>query len=319
MKLAHKLAAVIGVASMVAMSACTTGDEAASSAAGGGDGKVEKVGLLLQDVSNPFFAAMQTRMQEEAKTQGFELNVQDGRLDLGTQNDQIDAMIQQGTDLILLNAVDSKGIASAVQRAQQAGIPVIAVDVDADGAKAAVTTDNVMAGKLACEALVEKIGGSGNILVIEGTPTSAPQDRVKGCDEVLKANPGIKVVARQAGRNDRASGLNLATDMLTANKDVKGIFAINDPEALGADEAVQQAGLKGITIVGVDAAPEAVTAMKDANSNLWATSAQNPGEMVVKAYEIGKGIVEGKEPAERVTLMEPSIVTRDTVKDYKGW
>jgi ribose transport system substrate-binding protein len=258
-------------------------------------------------------------MQQAAEEGGFQVNVQDGRQDLGQQNDQVDALIQQGADLILLNAVDSAGIASAVARAQAAGIPVVAVDVDAEGADAAVTTDNVEAGRQSCQALVEEMGGSGNILVIEGTPTSAPQDRVKGCEEVLAANPGVEVVGRQAGRNDRDSGLQLATDMLTANQDVRGIFAINDPEALGADLAVQQAGRTGVVITGVDGSPEAVKALQDPNSNFFATPAQDPGGMVLEALEVGRGLVAGTPPAERITLLAPELVTRDTVGSYPGW
>ncbi|WP_240645706.1 ABC transporter substrate-binding protein [Georgenia sp. SYP-B2076] len=274
---------------------------------------------MLQDISNPFFASMQDSMQKAAKDQGFKLNVQDGRQDLGTQNDQVDTFIQQGVDLILINAVDSAGIGSAVARAKAQGVIVVAVDVDAQGADAAVTTDNVEAGRQSCQALVEGMGGKGNIFIIEGTPTTAPQDRVKGCEEVLGKNPDVKVLARQAGKNDRASGLELATDMLTANADVQGIFAINDPEGLGADLAVQQAGRKGIIITGVDGSPEAVKALKDPNSNFFATPAQDPGGMALKALEVGQGIAAGKPPAERVTLLTPSLVNRDNVADYKGW
>jgi ribose transport system substrate-binding protein len=302
----------------LALTSCTSGD-APAAGGGGGGGEVEMVGLMLQDISNPFFAVMQDSMQQAAEQDGFQVNVQDGRQDLGQQNDQVDALIQQGADLILLNAVDSAGIASAVARAQAAGIPVVAVDVDAQGADAAVTTDNVEAGRQSCQALVDEIGGSGNILIIEGTPTSAPQDRVKGCEEVLAANPGVQVVGRQAGKNDRDSGLQLATDMLTANQDVKGIFAINDPEALGADLAVQQAGRSGIVITGVDGSPEAVKALQDPNSNFFATPAQDPGGMVLEALEVGRGIVAGNPPAERITLLAPELVTRDTVGSYEGW
>ena len=303
----------------LALTGCTSGDAPAGGGGGGGGGEVELVGLMLQDISNPFFAVMQDSMQQAAEQDGFQVNVQDGRQDLGQQNDQVDALIQQGADLILLNAVDSAGIASAVARAQAAGIPVVAVDVDAEGADAAVTTDNVEAGRQSCQALVDGIGGSGNILIIEGTPTSAPQDRVKGCEEVLAANPGVQVVGRQAGKNDRDSGLQLATDMLTANQDVRGIFAINDPEALGADLAVQQAGRTGVVITGVDGSPEAVKALQDPNSNFFATPAQDPGGMVLEALEVGRGLVAGNPPAERITLLAPELVTRDTVGSYEGW
>ena len=319
MKFFRRTALVAVATASLLAAACTTGDENVESGPGEGSGEVESVGLMLQDISNPFFAAMQTSMTAESEKEGFTLNVQDGRQDLAAQNDQIDAFIQQGVDLILINAVDSEGIGSGVARAQAAGITVVAVDVDAAGADAAVTTDNVEAGRQSCQALVDKLGGEGNILIVEGTPTSAPQDRVKGCEEILAENPDVEVVGRQAGKNDRASGLSLTTDMLTANADVEGIFAINDPEGLGADLAVQQAGRDGIVIVGVDGSPEAVTALQDEKSNFWATPAQDPGGMALKALEVGKGIVAGNPPAERVTLLNPSIITRDTVGEYEGW
>lgn len=311
------LAAVAAVSLLA--TACTTGDENTEAAPGEGGGEVESVGLMLQDISNPFFAAMQTSMTAEAEEQGFDLNVQDGRQDLAAQNDQIDAFIQQGVDLILINAVDSEGIGSGVARAQAAGVTVVAVDVDAAGADAAVTTDNVEAGRQACQALFDKLGGEGNILIVEGTPTTAPQERVQGCEEVLAETPGIEVVGRQAGKNDRASGLSLTTDMLTANAEVDGIFAINDPEGLGADLAVQQAGRDGIVIVGVDGSPEAVLALQDEASNFWATPAQDPGGMALKALEVGQEIVAGNAPDERVTLLNPSLVDRDNVAEYGGW
>lgn len=319
MKFIPRKALVAVAAVSLLASACTTGDENAESTPGESGGTVESVGLMLQDISNPFFAAMQTSMTAESEEQGFKLNVQDGRQDLAAQNDQIDAFIQQNVDLILINAVDSEGIASGVARAQAAGVTVVAVDVDASGADAAVTTDNVEAGRQACQALVDKLGGKGNILIVEGTPTTAPQERVQGCEEILEQNPDVVVVGRQAGKNDRASGLALTTDMLTANAEVDGIFAINDPEGLGADLAVQQAGRDGIVIVGVDGSPEAVLALQDEKSNFWATPAQDPGGMALKAFEVGQSIVEGNPPAERVTLLNPSLVDRDNVGEYGGW
>src|SRR5690606_29384231 len=183
--------------------------------------------------------------------------VQDGQQDLGAQNEQIDAFIQQQVDIILLNAVDSEGIGSAVQRALDAGITVVAVDVDAAGAQAAVTTDNVEAGRQACTALFEKMGGQGNILIVDGTPITSVQERVEGCEEVLAEYPDITVRAHQNGTDDRATGLDLTTQRLTANEDVQGIFAINDPTALGATLALGQANREGVWVVGVDGSPEA--------------------------------------------------------------
>jgi ribose transport system substrate-binding protein len=241
---------------------------------------------------------------------------------LGQQNNQIDAFIQQKTDLIVLNAVDSQGIGSAVQRALAAGVVVVAVDVDAAGAQAVVMTNNIEAGTQSCTALADKIGGKGNIIIVDGTPITSVQDRVKGCKDVLASKyPDIHIVGQQAGKNDVANGQSITTDLLTANKDLQGIFAINDPTARGAVLALKQANRTGIWVTGVDGSPEAVTEMKNPGSPFWATPAQDPAGMVVKAYQVGKDIVANGAPdaASRVTLMNPTLVTQDTMSSYKGW
>lgn len=288
----------------------------------GGAKQIKSVGLMVQDISNPFFAVMKTAMENQGKTDGFTVNVQDGQQDLGQQNNQIDAFIQQKTDLIILNAVDSQGIGSAVQRALDAGVIVVAVDVDATGAQAVVMTNNVEAGTQSCTALADKIGGKGNIIIVDGTPITSVQDRVTGCKNVLSEKyPNIKIVGQQAGKNDVATGQSITTDLLTANPDLQGIFGINDPTARGAVLALQQANRTGIWVTGVDGSPDAVTEMQKANSPFWATPAQDPAGMVIKAYEVGKDIAANGAPSAdaRITLMNPTLVTQDTLSDYKGW
>lgn len=318
------IAAIAGIG-VLALAGCSDtspvdpGEDAAA------EEEIANVGLMVQDISNPFFASMQNAMEDIAEEEGFTLNVQDGQQDLGAQNNQIDAMIQQGTDIILINAVDSEGIGSAVQRAVDAGITVVAVDVDAAGALAAVSTDNVEAGRQACTALGEKMGGKGNMLIVDGTPITSVQERVQGCEEVLSSDfPDIEVVGHQNGKNDRATGLDLTTQMLTANDDIQGIFGINDPTALGSTLALGQAKRQDVWVVGVDGSPEAVEAMQDdafPNSSFWATPAQHPNEMVAQAFEVAKDIRANGAPeeADRITLVDPTLVTRDTVSDYAGW
>lgn len=307
----------LGVAAALALSACTTGDE--TMAGSGGKVEIEEVGLMVQDLSNPFFAAMQDAVEQKGEELGIEVNVQDGRQDLAAQNDQIDAFIQQGVDVILLNAVDSEGIASAVARAKAEGIIVIAVDVGAEGADATVTTDNVEAGKVACEYLIEQMGGEGNMLIVDGTPITSVQDRVEGCEQVLEEYPDVEVVGKQAGNNDRATALRLATDMLTANSDVDGIFGINDPSALGATLAVEQADRSGIQITGVDGAPEAVTELQKEESPFIGTSAQDPGRLALEGLEIAQQIADGKEPEDTEMLIPTKLITADNVDSYEGW
>ncbi|TFD29123.1 ABC transporter substrate-binding protein [Cryobacterium sp. TMT2-23] len=314
-----KTLAMTGTLAVAALSltGCTnniaTGDSGASAT------KVTSVGLMVQDLGNPFFASMNNGVEAAAKALGATYTAQDGRQDLAVQNDQIDAFIQQGIDVLLINAVDSEGIGPAVQRAKDAGITVVAVDVGAKNAEATVTTDNVEAGRLSCESLIKQIGGAGEILIVDGTPTTSIQDRMKGCKEALAANPDVTVVGTQNGDNGRERALTLTTDMLSAHPKVVGIFGVNDPTAIGATLAAQQAGKSDIVITGVDGSPEAVKEMSSTSSMFKATSAQNPNLLGSTALKMAVKLRAGETLDNDTILVPSSIVNSENLATYEGW
>lgn len=282
--------------------------------------KIEQIGLMVQDMSNPFFSAMDKGAKAAAAEIGAKLNVQDAQLDLSAQYNQIDAFIQQGVDLIVVSAVDGGGIEPAILRAKEAGIIVIAVDTPANGADIVIMTDAVQAGMKSCEYLFEQMGGKGEVLLVDGTPIQTIIDRIDGCKKVAENYPDIRIVGQQASKNDRASGLLVTTDMLTANPDVTGIFGMNDPSALGAVLAVEQAGKADrIIVTGVDGSPESVDELKREGSPFIGTATQNPGKMVTEAVRIAQEIVAGATPGETTILIPSELVTRETVNDYAGW
>ncbi|MDB5622135.1 MAG: LacI family transcriptional regulator [Devosia sp.] len=282
--------------------------------------KIEQIGLMVQDMSNPFFAAMEKGAQEAAAEIGATLNTQDAQLDLANQNTQIDAFIQQGVDLIVISAVDQAGIAPAIERAKAAGVIVMAVDTPAVGADAVFQTNAVQAGEVSCTYLFEQMGGKGQVLLVDGTPIQTIIDRITGCKNVAANFPDIQIVGQQASRNDRASGMSVTTDMLTANPDVTGIFGMNDPSALGAVLAVEQAGKAGqIKVTGVDGSPEAVQELNREGSPFIGTATQNPGEMVREAVKAAVAMSEGKTLEETNVLIPSVLVTRDNVAEYPGW
>lgn len=282
--------------------------------------KIEQIGLMVQDMSNPFFAAMETGAKEAAAEIGATLNTQDAQLDLANQNTQIDAFIQQGVDLIVISAVDQAGIAPAIERAKAAGIIVMAVDTPAVGADAVFQTNAVQAGEVSCTYLFEQMGGKGQVLLVDGTPIQTIIDRITGCKNVAANYPDIQIVGQQASRNDRASGMSVTTDMLTANPDVTGIFGMNDPSALGAVLAVEQAGKSSqIKVTGVDGSPEAVQELTRDGSPFIGTATQNPGEMVRQAVKAAVAITEGQTLTETNVLIPSVLVTRDNVSEYPGW
>lgn len=282
--------------------------------------KIEKIGLMVQDMSNPFFSAMEKGAKDAADRLGASLNTQDAQLDLSRQYTQIDAFIQQGVDLIVISSVDEAGIEPAIEQAKASGIIVMAVDTPAHGADAVIMTDAVQAGEKSCRYLFEQMGGEGKVLLVDGTPIQTIIDRIDGCNNVLKDFPGIEVVGHQSSMNDRASGLAVTTDMLTANPDVNGIFGMNDPSALGAVLAVEQAGLADqVVVTGVDGSPEGVDELKREGSPFIGTATQNPAQMVREAVRIAEDMIAGNPPEETTILIPSVLVTRGTVDEYPGW
>jgi ribose transport system substrate-binding protein len=233
---------------------------------------------------------------------------------------QIDNFIAAKVDMIILNAADSKGIGPAVKRAKDAGIVVVAVDVAAEGADATITSDNTQAGEMACKYITDRLKGKGNVVIINGPPVSAVQNRVEGCQTEFKRHPDIKVLSHnQNAKGSREGGLEIMTALLAANPKIDGVFAINDPTAIGADLAAKQAQRSEFFIVGVDGSPDGEEALKRENSLFVATPAQDPQVMAAKAVEIGYDILQGKPAPKEPVLIPVTMIDKNNVGSYKGW
>jgi ribose transport system substrate-binding protein len=284
---------------------------------------LKSIGISLGSLGNPFFVALSKGAEFEAKktnpnvkvtTVGFEY-------DLGKQVTQIDNFIAAGVDLILLNPGDPKAIGPAIKKAQAAGIIVVAVDTAAEGADATVTTNNVQAGEIACQYIVDKLGGKGDVVIENGPQVSAVVDRVVGCKNVFGKTPGIKVLSSdQDGKGSREGGLTVAQGYLTRFPKIDAIFAINDPQAIGTDLAARQQNRTGIIITSVDGAPDIEAALKDpASAQIQASASQDPFFMARRAVQVGVGLLNGQKPANPVELLPSKLVTRDNVGQYVGW
>lgn len=282
---------------------------------------LKAVGITLGSLGNPFFVTLAKGAEAKAKeiNPAARVTSVSADYDLNKQFTQIDNFIASGVDLILLNAVDPKAIEPAVKKAQAAGIVVMAVDVAASGADATVQTNNVQAGEIACQYIVDKLGGKGEVIIQNGPQVSAVIDRVNGCKAVFEKAPGIKVLSSdQDAKGSREGGLNVMQGHLTRFPKIDAVFAINDPQAIGTDLAAKQLNRTGIIITSVDGAPDIEAALKG-NTMVEASASQDPYAMAQQAVEVGYGIMNGKKPDQPMVLMPSTLVTRDNVKDYKGW
>ena len=283
--------------------------------------ELKSIGITVGSLGNPYFVALAKGAEAEAKSinPAVKVTTASAEYDLNKQFTQIDNFISSGVDLILVNAADPRAIAPAIKRAQAAGVVVVAVDVAAAGADATVQTNNVQAGEIACQYMVDKIGGKGDVIIENGPQVSAVIDRVKGCKDVLAKHPDIKVLSSdQDGKGSREGGMAAMQGYLTRFPTINGVFTINDPQAIGSDLAARQLNRTGITIVSVDGAPDIVGALKG-NTQIQSSSSQDPMEMGKLGVKVGYDIMNGKKPADPVTLMQSKLVTRDNVGQYPGW
>jgi ribose transport system substrate-binding protein len=286
--------------------------------------KLRSVGVTVGDLSNPFFVVMGQGAEQEAKRIGgndVKVTLVSSGYDLNQQTNQMENFVAANTDVIILNAADSKGIRPAVDKARQAGGIVIAVDtaVDAD-VDATVTTNNLQAGEVACQYIADRLKGKGNVVIVNGPPVNSVIERVNGCQKVFSKYTGIKLLSKdQNAEGSRDGGLRVMSDLLITFPKIDAVFAINDPSGVGADLAANQAKRKEFFIVGVDGAPEAIQAIASKDSLYAATATQNPRGMTKTAVDVGNDILHGKKPQSSNILIPVKLITRDNVATAKGW
>ncbi|MEU6549859.1 substrate-binding domain-containing protein [Streptomyces sp. NPDC046915] len=305
----YALAAVVTVALVGATSFLHNGSSATTS---------PKMGLSLSTLNNPFFVQIRAGAQAEAKKLGVDLTVTDAQNDASQQANQLQNFTSSSLGAIIVNPVDSDAASNSVKAADQAKIPVIAVDrgVNKASVDALVASDNVAGGELAGRTIAEKLGGKGKIVILQGQAgTSAARERAEGFAKGLKAYPGIQVLAQQPADFDRTKGLDVMSNLLQAHPDVQGVIAANDEMALGAVKALGSKAGRSVQVVGFDGTPDGLTAVK--NGTLYASVAQQPSQLGKIAVDNALRAVQGKKVAATVKV-PVKVVTKENVAGFSG-
>jgi ribose transport system substrate-binding protein len=284
--------------------------------------KPYKISLLTGTLDNPYWITVKDAATMAAKDFGVDLTVvgvtKEG--DANTQTGQMEDRVAAGDAAIVAAVQDSKALIPAVVEANKQNIPVIAVDKSIDktdqGGKIAsvIMTDNPAAAAQGATWLVNKIGGKGTVLLLEGAPGGQTAiDRKTGAANVFAKNPGIKVISIP-GDWETAKAQSVTEDTLTANPDLVGIFASNDMMAIGAQTAVAARKLN-IPICGFDAVDAALTMVAD--GRIGADVAQFPARMGYMGVEFAVRVIEGKQVPEMVDS-GAMLITSDNVNAFKA-
>ena len=275
-----------------------------------------KVGVSFQELNNQYFVTMKNALQSVAGQRGVKLIFTDAHHDVLKQTSDVEDLQQQKIKILLLNPTDTVGIESAVKSAKAAGVIVIAIDANAKGpVDSFVGSKNDEAGRLSCEYLAKAIGGSGDVAILDGIPVVPILERVKGCKEALSKFPNIHITSIQNGKQERDQALSVTENMLSANPRLKGIFSVNDGGSMGAYSAIQASG-RNVKLVSVDGAPDAVNAIKQANSPLIATTAHLPGKMATDALDLGLRKLKGQQIPSSEPL-DVKLIDRNAAQTFK--
>jgi len=302
-----KTTSILGLACIGALAALTgcgpssnptsANPSATSAASSAPTAKRGTVGVSLLTLRNPFFKVIGEHITSELAGHGYATLVLSADEDPAKQANQVKDFIVKKVAAIVLSPCESRSIVPVVREANAAGIPVLTVDIPCHEPGVTiltqVATDNYGGGKEAGRAMIEALGAAGGkVAILHYKQAESCRLRVKGFREVIDAHNAtqgakIDLVMELEGGGAKDLGFNAAQDALQAHPDLRGLFAINDPSALGARAALEKSGKeKQILIVGFDGQPEGKQAIKE--GKIYADPIQFPDQM---GLEIARAIV----------------------------
>jgi ribose transport system substrate-binding protein len=236
-------------------------------------------GVVVNNADHPSITAMNQGMQDEAAIYGAELVILDPAFDPQKQVSMIDNLIAQEVDALLVNAVDPAAVVPSLKKASEAGIPVIMnnADTNEEGhqyTETFVTTDTYGQGFAVGEAIKAVMEPNSKMAIISGKPgQSGVAERIQGAKDALEGT-GIEFIAEQPAEWSKDKALTVMQDFLTRYPDLNGVYALDDPMALGALQAIKAAGRDDLLgkVFGVNGNKEACDAI--ANGEMGGTALQ---------------------------------------------
>ena len=286
-----------------------------------------KIGYSVYDMQQPYWQEYARGVEEAAVAAGYEFIISDQKSSQETQVSGSMDLINQGISALVVSPVQPSALPSIADAAHEASIPMIVGDVGAEGEyDAFVLSDNYEGGVLAAQYMVEQlkdVEGTKEILVIELHPGSAVGEaRAKGFTDEIANYDGFEVVASLNGNDTVEGGLMVTNDTLSANPELAGIYACNDPEAVGAAQALKTAGKNGVTdvlLIGFNGDSNALELI--ASGDMAATIRQDPYGQGKRTVELALALLNGEsisysDDATRSVYFPVEVIDNSNVDGY---
>lgn len=285
-----------------------------------------KIGVSLLTFQNPFFKIIADNIASEGKKHGYTTIPLSADQDPKLQDQQVKDFIAQKVSAIVISPCVAKAIVPSIQEANKAGIPVFTVDIPCreDGVDIVcqIATDNFDGGRQAARAMIEALGPSGGKVAVLGFKQAESCIlRVDGFKAELDAynaeHPNhIEIAVELDGGGAKDAGLRAMDDALQSTTDLKGVFAINDPSALGALAAIEKAKKeKEITIVGFDGQKEGREAILE--GKIYADPIQFPDRMGIEAVGAIVAHSKGADVPKEIKIPTSLYKKADAEKEFR--
>lgn len=268
---------------------------------------------------SPYYKSVLDGAQATAEELGIELVTvaPESESDYAAQVQIIEDQITQGVDGLIVCAINSDAVIAAIQKANEADIPVVMFNTqtELEGVDVAcyVKYDQYEAGGKVADFMAENIGEDLQVAIVEGLPSDVSTQRMSGFVDKCEADyPGIEVVANQAGDWEREKGMNAAANMLQANPDIDVIFTLSDEMGLGAVQAVKEAGSEA-KVCSFDGNPNAVYSIQQ--GELFSTVYIGGSETGEKCVTALNDILDGS-GTDSTIMVETAVVYSENAADY---
>ena len=267
---------------------------------------------------NPFWAAVDAGAMAKGEELGVTVHVMapPQESDVASQISQIEDSLAQGVDGIAIAVTDPDALSPGLEKAIADGVPVVYIDTKGNiEGVTFIGTNNEEGAKIAADYICANVEAGSEVVILQGIITqSTGQARATGSKTGMEAC-GLNIVAEQPANWDRAEAVTVMENILTGNPNIKAVFASNDNMALGAVEAIKNAGLGDqIMVVGFDANPDAAAAVLA--GDMAATVAQNPTNMGAIGVESVLKLING-ETLDPVIDTGTVLVTAENAADYQ--
>jgi ribose transport system substrate-binding protein len=281
----------------------------------------KKVAIVVSTLNNPWFVFLAETAAAQVHKLGYEAKIFDSQNNTALETEHFENALASGYNAILFNPTDAEGSVANVKRAKEAAVPVFCMDREVnttDGATSQILSDNYSGCVSLAKYFVQTLNKKGKYVELLGLVNdNNTWNRSKGFHSLVDNYSGIQMVAQQSGEFDRNKAMDVLESILQAHPNIDAIFCGNDAMAMGAYQALAEAGKDKVKVFGFDGAEDVVDAIRI--GKIQATAMQFPQIIAQNAANFADEYFRGKRDFPKKIPVAVELVTQKNIDDYLAY